>query len=275
MALGLTRRASTAALVIAGALAAPAAAQEVPVDLELVLAVDVSGSMDAGEQALQRDGYVQAFLHSQVIAAIAGGFYGRIAVTYVEWAGPRAQAVVIPWRGVDGQASAEAFAAALKAAPTAHIRGTSISGALAFASALFDGNGFDGARQAIDVSGDGPNNMGLPVVPVRDAVVARGVTINGLPLTLRAGSPWSAPYGGLGAGLLDVYYEDCVIGGPGAFFLSVQAPEHLADAIRRKLVLEIAGQAPTLMPAQLAQRPPRIDCLIGEKTRPAWLDENR
>ena len=273
MALGSIRRASAAALIIAGALAAPAAAQEVPVDLELVLAVDVSGSMDEGEQALQRNGYVQAFLHPEVIAAIGSGFHGRIAVTYVEWAGPRAQAVVIPWRGVDGQASAEAFAAALKAAPTAHIRGTSISGALAFASALFDGNGFDGARQAIDVSGDGPNNMGLPVVPVRDAVVARGVTINGLPLTLRAGSPWSAPYGGLGAGLLDIYYEDCVIGGPGAFFLSVQAPEQLADAIRRKLVLEIAGQAPPLVPAQLAQRPPRIDCLIGEKTRPAWLDQ--
>src|SRR4030095_16806212 len=120
---------------------------------------------------------------------------------------------------VDSVASAEAFAAALKAAPTSRIHGTSISGALAFASALFDGNGFDGARQALDVSGDGPNNMGLPVVPVRDAVVARGVTINGLPLTLRAGSPWSAPYGGLGAGLLDIYYEDCVVGGPRPLFL--------------------------------------------------------
>ncbi len=265
-----------AAAALFGALGAlPAAAQDVPVDLELVLAVDVSGSMDEGERALQRGGYVQAFLHPEVIAAIGSGFYGRIAVTYVEWAGPRAQAVAIPWRDLDGQASAEGFAAALKAAPTAHIRGTSISGALAFAGALFDGNGFAGARQVIDVSGDGPNNMGLPVVPVRDAVVARGVTINGLPLTLRAGSPWSAPYGGLGAGLLDIYYEDCVIGGPGAFFLSVQAPEQLADAIRRKLVLEIAGRAPTLIPAQLAQRPPRIDCLIGEKTRPSWLDENR
>jgi hypothetical protein len=116
--------------------------------------------------------------------------------------------------------------------------------------------------------------MGPPVAPVRDAVVARGVTINGLPLTLRAGGPWGTGYGLLAAGMLDLYYEDCVIGGPGAFFLSVQVPEQLADAIRRKLVLEIAGRAPTLVPAQLAQRP-RIDCLIGEKTRPAWLDENR
>ena len=246
-----------------------------PVDLELVLAVDVSGSMDEGERALQCGGYVQAFLHPEVIAAIGSGVYGRIAVTYVEWAGPRSQEVMIPWRAVDGQASAEGFAAALRAAPTSHIHGTSISGALAFASTLFDANGFAGARRAIDVSGDGPNNMGPPVTPVRDAVVARGVTINGLPLTLHAGGPEGMGYGGLAAGLLDLYYEDCVIGGPGAFFLSVQAPEQLADAIRRKLVLEIAGPAPTLQPAQLAQHPPRIDCLIGEKTRPSWLDQNK
>ena len=277
MALGSIRgRIAAAALVVAAAApAAPVAADDTPVDLELVLAVDVSGSMDEDEQALQRGGYVQAFLHPEVISAIAGGVYGRIAVTYVEWAGPRSQEVVIPWRPVDGQASAEGFAAALKAAPTSHIHGTSISGALAFASTLFDGNGFAGARQAIDVSGDGPNNMGPPVTPVRDAVVARGVTINGLPVTLHAGGIWGSGYGGLAAGLLDIYYEDCVIGGPGAFFLSVQAPEQLADAIRRKLVLEIAGRPPALMPAQLAQRPPRIDCLIGEKTRPSWLNENR
>jgi hypothetical protein len=258
--------AALAGLAIA-TLARPAAAEDVPVDLELVLAVDVSGSMDEGERALQRGGYVAAFLHPEVIAAIDGGVQGRIAVTYVEWAGPRSQTVVIPWRAVDGAASAEAFAAALKAAPTAHIHGTSISGALAFASTLFDGNGFAAARQAIDVSGDGPNNMGPPVVPVRDAVVARGITINGLPLTLRDG--------GLAAGLLELYYEDCVIGGPGAFFLSVRAPEQLADAVRRKLVLEIAGRPPTLIPAQLAQQAPPIDCTIGERTRPSWLYENR
>jgi len=276
MALGSIRGrlAAAAGLIIAAALAAPAAADDTPVDLELVLAVDVSGSMDEGEQALQRGGYVAAFLHPEVLAAIGGGVYGRIAVTYVEWAGPRAQAVVIPWRAVDGQASAEEFAAALKAAPTSRIHGTSISGALAFAGALFDANGFTGLRQAIDVSGDGPNNMGPPVVAARDAVLARGVTINGLPLTLRGGSAWNAPYG-LPGGLLDIYYEDCVIGGPGAFFLSVQAPEQLADAIRRKLVLEIAGQPPTVRPAQFSQHPPRIDCLIGEKTRPSWLNDNR
>ena len=265
---------AAAGLAMAAALCAPAAAQDTPVDLELVLAVDVSGSMDEGERTLQRGGYVQAFLHPDVIAAIGSGAYGRIAVTYVEWAGPRSQAVILPWREIDGPTTAENFAAALRAAPTSHIRGTSISGALAFASTLFDGNGFTGARQAIDVSGDGPNNMGPPVVPVRDAVVARGVTINGLPLTLH-GSGWGSGYGNLAGSLLDIYYEDCVIGGPGAFFLSVQAPGQLADAIRRKLVLEIAGRTPTLVPAQLAQQSPRIDCLIGEKTRPSWLNDNR
>ncbi|HUL06067.1 MAG TPA: DUF1194 domain-containing protein [Candidatus Acidoferrum sp.] len=282
MAPGLIRRAfaaGTAALAVT--LTTPLAADDTPVDLELVLAVDVSGSMDEGERALQRQGYVRAFLHPEVVAAITAGVYGRIAVTYVEWAGSRAQEVLIPWRALDGSASAEAFAATLRAAPTSHIHGTSISGALAFASTLFEGNGFAGARQAIDVSGDGPNNMGPPVEPARDAVVARGITINGLPLTLHAG--WGAGYGGLEAGLLDLYYEDCVIGGPGAFFLSVKAPEQLADAIRRKLVLEIAGRAPVLLPAQFSQRPsrpdergsPRIDCMIGEKTRPSWLNENR
>jgi hypothetical protein len=249
--------------------ASPAAAQDEPVDLELVLAVDVSGSMDEGERRLQRDGYVAAFLHPDVVAAISSGRHGRIAVTYVEWAGPRAQQVAVPWRLVDGAASATALAAELKAAPSARIRGTSISGALAYTSLLFAGNGFAGARRVIDISGDGPNNMGLPVAPVRDTVVASGITINGLPVTLRPTSSWALP-----ADLLDIYYADCVIGGPGAFFLSVQAPDQLAEAIRRKLVLEIAGRPPTLTPAQLAPQP-RIDCLIGEKTRPQWLDENR
>ncbi len=248
----------------------PSAAQDIIVDLELVLAVDVSGSMDVGERELQRDGYVQAFLHPDVIAAVTSGFSGRIAVSYVEWAGPRSQTMVMPWRLIDGKKASEAVSAELSRAESPRIRGTSISGALAFSGALFDGNGFAGGRQVIDISGDGPNNMGLPVVPVRDAVLARGITINGLPVTLRPTGSFGLP-----AGLLDIYYEDCVIGGPGAFFVSVQAPEQLADAIRRKLVLEIAGREPALVPAQLAQAPPRIDCLIGEKTRPQWLDENR
>jgi hypothetical protein len=249
---------------------APATAQDLPVDLELVLAVDVSGSMDAEERQLQRDGYIEAFLHPDVINAIAGGLNGRIAVAYVEWAGPKSQTLVIPWRLVDGQAAAEALSAELAAAKSPRIRGTSISAALAFSGALFEDNGYAGMRQVIDISGDGPNNMGPPVLPMREAVIARGITINGLPVTLHPGTMFSLP-----AGLLDIYYEDCVIGGPGAFFIAVQAPEQLAEAIRRKLVLEIAGREPEVVPAQSAQMAPRIDCLIGEKTRPEWLDENR
>jgi hypothetical protein len=248
----------------------PAKAQDLAVDLELVLAVDVSGSMDAEERELQRDGYVQAFRHPEVIGAIAAGVLGRIAVTYIEWAGPDAQSIAMPWRLVDGRVAAEAVAAEVAMAPSPRIRYTSISGALAFASALFDGSGFSGMRKVIDISGDGPNNMGAPVVPVRDAVVAQGITINGLPVTLKPGGAWGLP-----ADQLDLYYEDCVIGGAGAFFLSVHAPDQLADAIRRKLVLEIADAPTQIVPVALAQRPPRIDCMIGERRRPQWFEETR
>jgi Protein of unknown function (DUF1194) len=182
--------------------------------------------------------------------------------------------VIVPWRLIGGRDAAQALATELASAPSAYIHGTSISGALAFSSALFTGNGFAAARQVIDVSGDGPNNIGPPVTAVRDAVVGRGVVINGLPLTLR-----ESGYGGVSGAMLDLYYEDCVIGGPGAFFLSVHAPADLADAIKRKLVLEIAGELPsvtlTLAATQVQERRARTDCLIGEKTRPQWLDQMR
>jgi hypothetical protein len=266
----IARLAAAALLAAASFLPSVAAAQDTPVDLELVLAVDVSGSMDIDERTLQRQGYVQALTHPDVLAAIGGGIYGRIALSYVEWAGPLAQSVVMPWRIIDGPDAAEAAAAHLAAAPHTRIRGTSISGALLFASGLFEGSGFEGMRRVIDISGDGPNNMGVPVVPVRDEVVAQGVVINGLPLTLKTGS------GGIRtAGLLDVYYEDCVIGGPGAFMISVTHTGQLAEAIRRKLVLEIAGLPARVVPAALgtAATQPRIDCLIGERSRPSWLQE--
>jgi len=260
-----------ATLLIAGVVAgAPGRADDMPVDLALVLAVDVSGSMDEDERRVERDGFIAAFRDGEVIAAVTAGDYGRIAVTYVEWAGPQAQQVIVPWRVIDGRAAVESLAAALAAAPSAAIHGTSISGALAFSSALFGGSGFASARRVIDVSGDGPNNMGPPVAAVRDAVVGRGIVINGLPLTLKENG-----YGGVSGAMLDLYYEDCVIGGPGAFFVSVRAPADLADAIKRKLVLEIAGRASGIVPADVAVPAPRIDCLIGEKTRPSWLDPMR
>jgi hypothetical protein len=253
------------------ALATPATAQ-VEVDLELVLAVDISRSMDYDEQQLQRDGYVEALRHPEVIVAIQSGPIGRIAITYVEWAGPFHQAMVVPWTFVAGAAEAEAFAARVAEAPLVRERGTSISQGLDFASAQFAMSGARGARRAIDVSGDGPNNMGVPVVPVRDRIVAEGITINGLPIMLKtsyAFGPYSIPN-------LDVYYEDCVIGGPGAFMITVDDPARFAIAIRRKLVLEIAGTMPEprLMKAAALTPEPRVDCLIGEKQRGRWIYED-
>jgi hypothetical protein len=257
------------ALPVAFLVAAPhlAAAQADSVDLQLVLAVDVSRSMDFEEQELQRDGYAAAFRHPEVLAAIASGPLGRIAVTYVEWAGPDIQAVVVPWTIVATREEALAFASKISAAEFLRERGTSISGGLEFASGLFAGSGVRGLRRTIDISGDGPNNMGLPVARVRDEVVAAGITINGLPIMLRPGGG----FGAFGIDKLDIYYEDCVIGGPGAFIVTVGDMSQFPAAIRRKLVLEIAGvvSPPQLIP--VAVTAPRIDCLIGEKRRERYL----
>jgi hypothetical protein len=250
-----------------------ASAQAVDVDLELVLAVDVSRSMDFEEQRLQRDGYVAAFQHPEVLQAIASGPLGRIAVTYVEWAGPAYQTVVVPWTILSGPDDALAFSKRLDGGEVMRERGTSISSSLFFTAQLFESSGVRGVRQAIDVSGDGPNNMGPPVIPTRDRVVAEGITINGLPIMLRPGGGFG-PYG---IADLDIYYEDCVIGGPGAFMITVDDVAQFPEAIRRKLVLEIAGiePEPKLIPAAFVAEP-RIDCLIGEKSRGRWFGpENR
>lgn len=244
-----------------------ALAQEADVDLELVLAVDVSRSMDRAEQELQKQGYAEGIQHPEVVEAIRSGFLGRIAVTYVEWAGPWSQQVIMPWTVVDGAETAAAFAAGISTRPISNLHGTSISGALTYTSTLFDGNGFNATRQVIDVSGDGPNNMGFPVLEARERVLQRGITINGLPIMLHAGY-----YGGYSIRELDIYYEDCVIGGPGAFLITVESIDRIAEAIRRKLVLEIAGAEPRIVPAQFSRDAPRIDCLIGEKLRRQWMD---
>lgn len=250
--------------MLVAALAAPGAAHadddDIPVDVELVLAVDVSRSMDAAELQLQRDGYIAALRHPDVIAAIESGFFGRIAATYVEWAGPSEQIVVMPWRVIDGRASADAAAALLTGPQSRGRRETSIAAALLFADALFRNNGLAGTRRIVDISGDGPNNFGPAVTGTRDAVVEGGVTINGLPVTLHPGG-----LGGLDAKTLTLYYEDCVTGGPDAFVLSVQAPELLAETIRRKMVLEISQREPLPEQAKMMERPPRIDCEIGHR----------
>ena len=241
------------------------AAPQIEVDLELVLAVDISRSMDFDEQVLQRAGYVEAFRHREVIAAIGSGLIGRIAVTYLEWAGAGTQLHVVPWTLVDGPQSAHAFADAMAAAPIGTARGTSISGGLVTAAELLTASPFAGLREAIDVSGDGPNNMGLPVLEARQRVIERGATINGLPIMLRPGGGFFNLHD------LDVYYEHCVIGGPAAFLVTVETPERFAVAIRRKLVLEIAGRTPKLIPAAATQVEGDYDCLIGEKLRGQWM----
>ncbi len=221
----------------------PASAAAEPVDVELVLAVDVSGSMDRDEQVFQRNGYVEALRAPEVLDAIQSGLLGRIAITYLEWAGPGQQRHAVGWTVISDARTAEAFAAAVLAAPIGSMRGTSISSGLQSAALLFEANGYEGYRRVIDVSGDGPNNQGAPVVATRDQVLALGIVINGLPITMKQGRQSAdAPPS------LNAYYQNCVIGGPGSFVVPVAGKGELATAIRRKLVLEIAdaGQGPDI-----------------------------
>jgi hypothetical protein len=235
------------------------------VDLELILAVDVSYSMDPDEQALQREGYILGLTSSEFLNALKQGAHGRIAITYFEWAGIADQKVVVPWRLIDGEATARAFTDEMAAAPYRRAYRTSISGALLYASPLFDANPYHGVRRTVDVSGDGVNNQGPPVTTIRDEVLAKNITINGLPIMLKR--PMAAS---MDIENLDVYYEDCVIGGPGAFVVPIKERQHFKDATRTKLVLEVAGRTPPprVMPARampVNSEAPRISCLIGER----------
>ncbi len=250
-----------AAALMAGA-AAPARSADLPVDLELVLAVDVSGSMDIREQRLQRAGYVAALTDPSVLRAIAGGNYRRIAITYVEWAGAAIQYVAVPWRLIDGEPAARNFANSVASIEYNVYRGTSVSGALAFSSGLFAGNGFEGMRRVIDISGDGPNNQGNAVAPIREAIIDNGIVINGLPLLLDPSQVNAATGNGL-----DAYYEDCVIGGPGSFMIAVTDVKQFAEAIRQKLILEIAGLEPTIKPVSQRDNRRRVNCMLTEFQR--------
>jgi hypothetical protein len=199
------------------------------VDLQLVLAVDASGSVNEERFVLQRDGYVAAFRHRQVLDAIRSGPHGAVAVMMVQWTGPRLQEIAVPWGRISDAGSAEDFAGAIERAPRVLFGGgTSISGVIDYAVALFPGSPFKGARQVIDISGDGINNRGRPTVFARDEAVAAGIVINGLPiLAIEPG--------------LDYYYRQSVIGGPGAFVIAAESYEAFGEAIRRKLILEIAA----------------------------------
>jgi hypothetical protein len=253
-------RTAMLALVLTAPGDARAGENDLPVDVELVLAVDVSRSMDEAELRLHRDGYVAAFRAPDVIAAIESGFYGRIAIAYVEWGGESEQRIVIPWQVIDGRMGAAAAAAVLAGPQGPPMHDTSISSALLFSDLLFRNNGLASTRRIIDISGDGANNWGPPVTSARDAVVQDGTTINGLPVTLHPGGP-----GGMDPLLLAIYYEDCVVGGPDSFVLSVQSPENLAETIRRKMVQEISQREPTVERAKMTKLVPRINCEIDHR----------
>jgi hypothetical protein len=242
----------------------------VDVDLQLVLAVDVSASIDKQEGRLQRDGYVKALLDPLVIQAIQAGGHGRIALAYTEWSGPLYQRVVVDWRIIDGLNSAGAFAALLDAAPIKGGLRTSISGAIQHAVAMFHkAKSFRATRKVIDISGDGPNNGGFYVHDTRYRAFENGITINGLPIYNDRPSPLGIP----ATPNIDLYYEDCVIGGPGAFIVVAETLASFAAAVRRKLILEIAGLKPPKAARRLALGPGGVvpaqlgltDCTIGER----------
>jgi len=240
-----------------------------PVDVELVLAVDVSLSMSPTELSIQRDGYAAALVHDDVLSAIAGGMHGRIAVTYFEWAGATSQHVIVPWTVIANRADAERVALQLSAQPPNSARRTSISAAIEFGADLFAESGFSGMRRVIDISGDGPNNHGAPVADMRDQVIGHGITINGLPLMTNGGISSAFDVSNL-----DEYYTNCVIGGPGAFMVPVNDWSQFPEAVRRKLVLELASGQPIVRKVAADAGEPRVilaqaksgyDCLIGEK----------
>ena len=236
--------------LLGGALCSPLTSQAIAapekVDLELVLATDVSRSIDQEEAALQRDGTAAAFRSPEVIKAIQAGNLGKIAVAYIDWSVDGLNRVVIDWRVIHDRASAERFADDLLNAPTTEGNRTSISSALVMAADMIETNNYDGTQKDIDVSGDGKNNAGLELGPVRDMTVAKGITINGLPIVTEGG--------GFGRGGfvpdLDKYYAACVIGGRGAFAVVARGFQDFSIAIRHKLILEVSNIDPEIYQAR-------------------------
>lgn len=238
------RRLGLAVLAFLASLAGAAVAE--PVDLELVLAIDISRSVDPDEAKLQREGYIEALQHPRVIQAIRSAPYRKIVVTYVEWAGVEVQYTVVPWTVIEDEASAQAFVARIAAAPYNSRNWTSISGAIDYSVPLFENNGFEGTRRVIDISGDGRTNQGRPTAAARDDAVAAGITINGLPIINERLNFYRQPEIDLGD-----YYRDNVIGGPGAFMIVAENFGAFTGAILSKLIREIAGEP---VDTSLAQR---------------------
>jgi Protein of unknown function (DUF1194) len=216
----------------------PARAEE-PVDVLLVLAVDVSRSIDEDEARLQREGYRAAVSDPRVVEAIRGGMVGAIGLAYVEWGGIEYQKQVLPWVRIADQAGAEAWAEMLAQAPRVSLSWTSISGGIDFSRGVLKEAPWEATRRVIDVSGDGVNNSGPPAEQARDRAVAEGITINGLPIVNDRPT-----FGRMPPQPLDDYYRESVIGGPGAFVVVAEDFESFGQAVRRKLILEIAGLTP-------------------------------
>lgn len=235
------------------------------VDVALVLSVDISYSMDLDEQRLQREGYYGALLSNEVQKAIASGLHGRIAISYMEWAGVEQTRVVIGWRIIDGITSAQQFVRDLKAIPPMRARRTSISAGLEKSMEMLTALPYFAEKQVIDISGDGANNDGKFVENVRDEVVRKGITINGLPIMVKAPNA-----GWMDIDNLDEYYSDCVIGGQGSFMIPIKSKDDFLTATKRKMILELSAAPPnfefepTIIKTQSRQK---IDCLIGERLR--------
>lgn len=203
------------------------------VDVELVLAVDISLSMDSEEQEIQREGYAAAIVSDEVLRAIGMGPTGRIALTYMEWAGELEQFVLVDWAVIKDAHSAGVFAEKLRSAPMRSRQRTSISSALHKSADRINSNDYIGLRKVVDISGDGPNNQGGPLEEARDRLIREGIVINGLPLKMKR-----TPFSHLD---LEEYYVECVIGGTGAFQIPVLSTSEFQNAIKAKLVMEIAG----------------------------------
>ncbi len=271
-------------VVIAATAPAAAMAAAQAVDLELVIATDVSRSIDEDEAVLQRQGIAAAFRNPEIIRAISSGFHGKIGVAYIDYSSRAFNRIVIDWMIVQDRTSADTFAARLLEAPLTFGRRTSISDAIEMAREMIETNALEGTRRVIDISGDGPNNHGRLVDEVRDATIARRIAINGLPIINERGAFRSRFY----LPDLDKYYWGCVVGGPGAFIVVANTFQDFARAIRRKLVLEISGTEPEIRrigsgrivpvssPAPLRPSPSGYvypkGCDIGERMWNSWDD---
>jgi Protein of unknown function (DUF1194) len=247
------------AAIALAALRSPAAGEPVGVDLQLVIAIDVSASMDESRRRVQREGYASAIRSAEVLAAIRSGPHGRIAIVCFGWASPDYQRVIAPWTIVETRADGDAVAHAIEQEPLASEAGTSISAALLFSERLLRPAGIRADRRIIDVSGDGPNNSGPLLRPTRVSVLAGGVTINGLAIALRTKE--ERTLGPFASTTIDSYYRDCVIGGAGAFVIAVDDVDDFEPAIRTKLTREISEMRPPMQHvAYVSKHSPAADC---------------